>query len=87
MPLDYTAGEHTDIYFPLATDAANEGALPGPEFPKGGSNHGYYGIARLAPGATAPPQPQLRDLVAELREVRVHGERRLSRYVIPMDEQ
>ena len=53
LPLDYAAGDRTDIYFPLATDAANNGALPGPAFPKGGSNHGYNAVARLAPGATA----------------------------------
>jgi len=88
MPLDYTAGEHTDIYFPLATDAANEGALPGPEFPKGGSNHGYYGIARLAPGSTAAAaNRQLHDIVAELEKFGYMANVGFHAYVIPMDEQ
>jgi predicted permease len=88
MPLDYAAGERTDIYFPLATDAQNEGALPGPEFPKGGSNHGYYGIARLAPGATAAAaNRQLRDIVAELEKFGYMANVGFHAYVIPMDEQ
>ena len=88
MPLDYTAGENTDIYFPLATNAQNEGALPGPEFPRGGSNHGYYGIARLAPGATAAAaNRQLRDIVAELEKFGYMANVGFHAYTIPMDEQ
>jgi predicted permease len=88
MPLDYSAGERTDMYFPLATDAQNEGALPGPEFPKGGSNHGYYGIARLAPGATAAAaNRQLRDIVAELEKFGYMSGAGFHAFVIPMDEQ
>ncbi len=88
MPLDYSAGERTDIYFPLATDAKNEGALPGPEFPKGGSNHGYYGVARLAPGATAAAaNRQLRDIVAELEKFGYMANVGFHAFVIPMNEQ
>jgi len=88
MPLDYSAGERTAIYFPLATDAKNEGALPGPEFPRGGSNHGYYGIARLAPGATAASaNRQLRDIVAELEKFGYMSNVGFHAFVIPMDEQ
>jgi putative ABC transport system permease protein len=88
MPLDYSAGERTAIYFPLATDAKNEGALPGPEFPRGGSNHGYYGIARLAPGATAAAaNRQLRDIVAELEKFGYMANIGFHAFVIPMDEQ
>jgi predicted permease len=88
MPLDYSAGERTAIYFPLATDAKNEGALPGPEFPRGGSNHGYYGIARLAPGATAAAaNRQLRDIVAELEKFGYMANVGFHAFVIPMDEQ
>ena len=88
MPLDYSAGERTDIYFPLATDAQNEGALPGPEFPKGGANHGYYGIARLAPGATAgAANVQLRDIVAELEKFGYMANVGFHAFVIPMNEQ
>jgi hypothetical protein len=53
MPLDYATGERTEIYVPMATDAQNQGAVPGPAFPKGGASHGFYAVARLAPGATA----------------------------------
>jgi len=70
------------------SDAQNEGALPGPEFPKGGSNHGYYGIARLAPGATAAAaNRQLRDIVAELEKFGYMANVGFHAYVIPMDEQ
>lgn len=69
LPLDYAAGERTDVYLPLATDAQNQGALPGPAFPKGGASHGFYAVARLAPGATvASANAQLRAIVAELEQ-------------------
>ena len=54
--------------------------MPGPAFPKGGSSHGFYGVARLAPGATAATaNTQLRGTRRRARAVRLHGERRLSR--------
>ena len=52
LPLDFGGAGATEVWLPLATDAASEGATPGPEFTKGGSNHGYYGVARLRDGAT-----------------------------------
>ena len=88
MPLDYSAGERTDVYFPLATNAKDEGALPGPAFPKGGSSHGYYGVARLAPGATAAAaNSQLRDIVAELEKFGYMANVGFHAFVIPMNEQ
>jgi len=88
MPLDYSAGEHTDVYFPLATNAKDEGALPGPEFPKGGSSHGFYGIARLAPGSSAAAaNRQLRDIVAELEKFGYMSNVGFHAFVIPMNEQ
>ena len=88
MPLDYSAGERTDIYFPLATDAENEGAMPGPEFPKGGSSHGYYGIARLAPGATAAAaNAQLATIVAELEKFGYMANVGFHAFVVPIEEQ
>jgi putative ABC transport system permease protein len=88
MPLDYAAGDRTDIYFPLATDAANEGALPGPAFPKGGSSHGYYAVARLAPGATATTaNAQLRTLVAELEQFGYMSNVGFHAFVVPIEEQ
>src|SRR5215218_6164477 len=53
LPLDFGSDGRTEAWFPLATDAAQQGAVPGPEFPRSGASHGYYGVARLAPGATA----------------------------------
>jgi predicted permease len=88
MPLDYAAGERTDVWFPLATDAANEGALPGPAFPKGGASHGFYGVARLAPGATAATaNAQLRGIVAELEQFGYMAKVGFHAFVVPMDEQ
>ena len=88
MPLDYAAGERTDVWFPLATDAASEGAVPGPAFPKGGSNHGYYGVARLAAGATAATaNTQLRGIVAELEQFGYMAKVGFHAFVVPMDEQ
>lgn len=88
LPLDYTAGERTDVYFPLATDAQSAGALPGPEFPKGGASHGYYGIARLAPGATAAAaNAQLRGIVAELEKFGYMANIGFHAFVVPMNEQ
>ena len=48
LPLDFGAGGATQIYFPLATDATNEGAIPGPTFQPGGGSHGFYGIEYVA---------------------------------------
>ncbi|HEV8446219.1 MAG TPA: ABC transporter permease [Gemmatimonadaceae bacterium] len=88
MPLDYAAGERTDVWFPLATDAANEGAVPGPAFPKGGSSHGFYGVARLAPSATAASaNTQLRGIVAELEQFGYMAKVGFHAFAIPMDEQ
>jgi predicted permease len=88
LPLDYTAGERTDIYFPLATSAQNEGAVPGPAFPKGGSNHGYYAVARLASGATAvSANAQLRALVAELEQFGYMANVGFHAFAVPIEEQ
>jgi predicted permease len=88
LPLDYAAGERTDIYFPMATDAANEGAVPGPEFPKGGSSHGFYGVARLASDATADgANAELKTLVAELGQFGYMSNVGFRAYVVPMTEQ
>lgn len=88
LPLDYSAGERTDIYFPLATDANNQGAVPGPAFPKGGASHGFYAVARLAPGATAATaNAQLRALVAELEQFGYMSTVGFHAFVVPIDEQ
>jgi putative ABC transport system permease protein len=54
LPLDFGVDGPTELWMPLATDAAQNGATPGPEFPPGGGgSHGYYSVARLKPGTTA----------------------------------
>jgi putative ABC transport system permease protein len=88
MPLDYAAGERTQVWFPLATDATNEGALPGPAFPKGGASHGFYAVARLAPGATAAlANSQLRTLIAELEQFGYMSNVGFHAFVVPIEEQ
>ena len=88
LPLDYSTGERTDVYLPMATDATNEGALPGPEFPRGGASHGFYGVARLAPGASAATaNAELRAIVAELEKFGYMANVGFRAYAVPMDEQ
>jgi predicted permease len=88
MPLDYAAGERTEVWFPLATDAASQGAVPGAAFPKGGASHGYYGVARLAPGATvALANAQLKTLVAELEQFGYMSNVAFHAFVVPIEEQ
>jgi len=67
LPLDFGADGATQVWIPLGTDAANNGAVPGPAFAKGGSSHGYYGLARLRAGATIEQaNKQLAERVARL---------------------
>jgi predicted permease len=88
LPLDYAAGDRTDIYFPLATSAQNEGAVPGPAFPSDGSSPGFYAVARLASGATAVnANAQLRSLVAELEQFGYMANIGFHAFVIPIEEQ
>jgi predicted permease len=88
LPLDYAAGERTDVYLPLATDAKNEGALPGPAFPKGGASHGFYAVARLAPGATvASANAQLRSIVAELEQFGYMSKVGFHAFAVGIEEQ
>jgi putative ABC transport system permease protein len=88
LPLDFGANGQAEAWFPLATDAAAEGAVPGPEFPKGGSNHGFYAVARLAPGATAATaNAQLRALVAELEQYGYMANVGFHAYAVPVAEQ
>ncbi|MGH7637964.1 MAG: ADOP family duplicated permease [Gemmatimonadaceae bacterium] len=88
LPLDFGAGGRTQAWFPLATDAAQNGAVPGPEFPKSGASHGYYSVARLAPGATAGiANAQLRSLVTELEEWGYMAGVGFRAYAVPVQEQ
>lgn len=88
LPLDFGADGLTEAFFPLATDAANEGAVPGPAFPKGGANHSYYAVARLAPGATtSAANAQLRTLVAELEQYGYMAGVGFHAFTVPIEEQ
>ena len=65
LPLDFGGAGPTEVWLPLAVDAASEGALPGPAFSPGGSNHGFYGVARLRDGFTVDvANTQLAQLIA-----------------------
>jgi putative ABC transport system permease protein len=67
LPLDFGAAGSTVVWLPLGTDAASNGATPGPVFAQGGGNHGFYAVARLKRGATvAQANTQLTDRVARL---------------------
>jgi putative ABC transport system permease protein len=88
LPTDFGGGERIEAYFPLATDAAAQGATPGPDFPKGGASHGFYAVARLAPGATAASaNAQLRTLVAELERFGYMANVGFHAFTIPVEEQ
>src|SRR5207244_4368501 len=69
-------------------DAAQQGAVPGPEFPKNGASHGFYAVARLARGATsAMANAQLRTLVAELEKWGYMANVNFHAYTVPVAEQ
>jgi putative ABC transport system permease protein len=88
LPLDYGANGRTEAWFPLATDAAQQGAVPGPEFPRGGASHGYYGIARLEPGMTSDiANAQLRTIVAELEKFGYMANVNFHAFTVPVEEQ
>jgi putative ABC transport system permease protein len=88
LPLDFGGSGRTEAWFPLQTDAAQNGATPGPEFPKNGANHGYYGVARLAPGATSEiANAQLKSLVAELERWGYMANVNFRAYTVPLEEQ
>jgi len=88
LPIDFGATGPTEAYFPLATDAEAEGAVPGPEFPRSGASHGFYAVARLAPGATAASaNAQLRGLVAELEKWGYMANVGFHAYAVPVEEQ
>jgi predicted permease len=88
LPIDFGSDGRTDVYRPVATDAALEGAIPGPAFQPGGGNHGYYAVARLSPGSTpATANGQLRDLVAKLvREGIYPREMGFHAFAVPVTE-
>ncbi len=90
LPLDFGGPGPTNVYQPLATDAAAEGAVPGPGFqPGGGGSHSYHAVARLAPGATvASANAELNRYVAELVRTGVMpASRQFRAFSVGIDEQ
>ena len=89
LPLDFGVAEPTGVWLPLQTDAASNGAIPGPAVVSNGGNHGFYTVARLAPGATAEQaNAQLTALFDRLTRDGVYApERRFRAFAVPVIEQ
>ena len=89
LPLDFGGDGPTEAWGPLATDAPSEGAVPGPAFSPGGGSHGFYGVARLVPGATAADvNRQLDAHVAGLvRDNILPKEQQFRAFAVPVQEQ
>ena len=89
LPLDFSGAGPTELWLPLATDAAREGAVPGPAFTPGGSNHGYHGVARLRDGFTVDvANEQLAQLIARASREGIYPESMQFRaYAVGLGEQ
>src|SRR3954470_513695 len=88
LPIDFGGAGPTEAWFPLATDAAQQGAVPGPAFPSNGASHGFYAVARLAPGATTvTANAQLKKIVAELEKWGYMANVGFHAYAVPVEEQ
>ena len=89
LPLDYSGAGATEAWQPLAVSPESQGATPGPAFNPNGQNHGFYGVARLAPGATTDQaNRQLADYVAQLVRDGIYPEEQQFRaYTVPVTEQ
>jgi predicted permease len=89
LPLDFGASGPTKLWLPLGADAESNGAIPGPKFQQGGGSHGFYGVARLRPGATVDQaNKQLADRVAQLgREGVYPKEQQFRAFAVGAEEQ
>ncbi len=89
LPLDFGGAGATEVWLPLATDAASQGATPGPAFTIGGQSHGFYGVARLREGVTsAEANTQLHALITQATRDGVYPEAMQFRaYAVPLREQ
>jgi predicted permease len=88
LPLDFGSDGRTEAWFPLALDAATAGALPGPEFPRGGSSHGFNAVARLKPGTTTvDANAQLAGIVRELEQFGYMANVGFHAFAVPVEEQ
>lgn len=89
LPLDFGGEGATLAWIPLATDAASNGATVGPAFTPGGGSHGYYGLARLKPGATSESvNSQLRTFFkARVDDGSVPAPMEFRAFTVPVAEQ
>ena len=83
LPLEF-AGDAAELWVPLPPDPLAAGP-----FPKNGGNHGWYGVGRLAPGATAAEaQAELEALAGALTREGVYTESwRFRPVVVAMAEE
>ena len=89
LPTDFDADGPTAAWLPLAQDAASQGAVPGPAYSPDGMSHGFYSVARLAPGATTEvANAQLRALVARLVDEGIYPvEMQFRAFAVPVEQQ
>ncbi len=90
LPLDFGSDGPTLAWMPLATNAEDQGATPGPAFSPGGrGNHNFYAVARLTDNATSTSaNRELASLVAALvRDGVLPAERRFRAYAVAVDDQ
>lgn len=89
LPLDYGATGATELYRPLATDAASEGAVPGPAFMHGGGSHGFHAVGRLRPGTTVSlVNRQLADFTTRLAREGVYpAEMAFRAFAVPVADE
>ena len=84
LPLDFRGARPSELWFPDDMDRA--AAEP---FPLNGGSHGWYGVARLAPGSTpASAAAELRSTFARLTAEGVYlADRRFEALVVPVVEE
>jgi putative ABC transport system permease protein len=89
LPLDFSGAGPTEAWLPFQLTAENLGAIPGPTFSPTGQNHSFYGVARLAPGATTEQaNRQLAEYVAGLVRQGIYPEEQQFRaYTVPVTDQ
>jgi putative ABC transport system permease protein len=89
LPTDYSAAGPTEAWLPLAIAPESQGAIPGPRFNPNGQSHGFYGVARLSPGATTEQaNRQLGEYVAQLVRDGIYPVGQQFRaYTVPVVEQ
>jgi putative ABC transport system permease protein len=89
LPLDFGSDGRTEAWIPIATQASDQGAVPGPAFQQGGGSHGFYAVARLAPGATvAGANRELTAFVAHLVSDKIYPpEMQFRAFAVSVDDQ